>query len=220
MSRRLIDKLKNLEGNNGIRLGSEFHKDIDWWNQFSASFNGISKVVLSGVDHEVWFYTDASFSGYGIHYGGDWQAGFFNWLEVPCWVSRIGKHCSHSHWLNFDLCEFPMREININLLELIHVLLALIRLSQKLANRHLVCFTDNMQVKSFINKGVSSNSSCMSLLRKIFWVSVEMNCYVTARYIPGDENSCADMLSRLTVDTPSNVFSRFDLCCSGIAENR
>lgn len=213
-SRRLIDKLKNIEGNKRIRLGSEFQNDIDWWLQFSTSFNGISKVVLCGIDHEIWFWTDASLSGYGFCYDGGWQAGFFDSTSVPTCVENLSMNVAHCHWLNVVLDGYAEERRNINFLELVPVFLAMTRFSATLSNRHFVCFTDNTQVKSCINSGVSSNPACMAFLRRIFWISVQMKSYVTARHIPGVSNDCADILSRITLDSPDSVLSCYHLCCS------
>lgn len=103
--------------------------------------------------------------------------------------------------------------MNINFLELIPVYLALNDLTASYNSCHFVCFTDNTQVKTVINKGVSSNASSMELLRKIFWLTVKSNSYVTARYIPGTSNVLADTLSRLVVNTGNDI-RYYQLCCS------
>lgn len=216
-SRRLIDKLKNVVGNKRIRLGSEFQNDIDWWLQFSATFNGISKVVRAGAVGEMWFWTDASLSGYGLYSGEDWQAGYFDSSDCPTCVADLGADPSHSHWVNYELGDGSEERSNINFLELVPVLLALTRFSVTMADCHFVCFTDNSQVKTYINKGVSSNPASMALLRRIFWLTVQMNSYVTARYIPGGDNDCADMLSRLSSNSPNDIICRYHLCCSRAA---
>lgn len=212
-SRRLIDRLKGLTDNRRIRLGVEFQNDINWWLEFSTIFNGISQIVHADTD-QIWFYTDASLTGYGWWCGSYWQAGLFDSMESPFPVQNINLDSSHGHWVNFSLNQFQQHDININLLELIPIYLALVRLSLNCVNRHFICVTDNTQVRTMVNKGVSSNQSCMYLLRKIFWTCVQINSYVTARHICGMQNVCADMLSRLSKDSNGVVFSRYHLCCS------
>lgn len=213
-SRRLIDKLSGLESNKRVRLGVEFQKDIKWWLEFSGCFNGISSPISGSAEHEIWFFSDASLSGFGWWSPcGFWQAGSFDEQLIPSCVQSWNLDESHGHWVYFDTQSFPDRDVNINFLELVPVYLAMELFSAFLQNRHFVCFTDNTQVRTVINKGVSSNSSCMLLLRKIFWVSVKMNSYVTARYIPGIDNVCADKLSRLSRSC-GNEKLYYPLCCS------
>lgn len=215
----MIDKLSGLTDNRRVRLGSEFHKDILWWLEFAEGFNGITTPISIKPEDEIWFFTDASLKGFGWWSGDCWQAGSFDENVVPSCVQSWELNHSHNHWRNFGIQNFPPRDININFLELVPVYLALETLTASYNNRHFVCFTDNTQAKTVINKGVSSNASCMELLRKIFWLTVRTNSYVTARFIPGASNVLADSLSRL-VDNLGDDMKYFHLCCSSGARNR
>ena len=101
----------------------------------------------------------------------------------------------------------------LNELELIPVYLALVRLSSCLVNQHIVCYTDNTQVLSNINTGVSINKFAMSLLRQIFWICVTRNLHLTACHIVGTDNVVADRLSRIS-RTDTIDISSLGLCCS------
>ena len=153
------------------------------------------------------FFTDASQNGYGCFLESDWHAGYFNVAGHPDGVELL---CSeHGHWKNIKVDGKP----NINLLELVPVWLSLLRWIGKWEGLHVVCYTDNMQVRSMLNKGVSSNSVCMDLLRSIFWLCAIFNVHLTARHLFSEENRCADFLSRLSYSNDLCKLSMFSLCC-------
>lgn len=124
--------------------------------------------MLFNFGDGVCFFTDASLTGYGWWCGSDLQAGRFDDGEMPMGLEVLDVQ--HDHWQNFSLQEFSSRDININLLELVPVLLVIKRICADCANCHLVCFTDNTQVRACINKGVSANSSSMCILHQNFGI--------------------------------------------------
>lgn len=209
-SRRLIDRLAKLTDNRRVRLGPDFRLDVEWWLQFSYQFNGVTKRVLSNNGDGMCCYTDASASGYGMYCGMDWQAGYFG-KGLPRAVSELNS--SHEHWQNYEVEEFPERDRNINFLELVLVILAVRRWKNIIANRHLICYSDNTQVQSCVNKGVSINHSCMTLLRQMFWDLASINAHVTIRHVSGANNNCADMLSRIGPHWSGEDLLTFGLCC-------
>lgn len=204
-----------------VFLGLEFQLDNDWWLQFASKFNCAAKRVLFNYGG-VTFYTDASLNGYGMCCGEDWQACSFSKGFDPLLLSSL--NVDHGHWVEFDVSEFPSCDININLLELVPVLMGVRHLKAKwcdqLHNQHIVCYSDNTQVKSCVNKGVSSNHSAMSLLRKLFWELVDIKCFITVRHVPGDNNNCADMLSRIGGHWSTEKLNKFNLCCRNSSGDR
>ena len=60
----------------------------------------------------------------------------------------------------------------------------------------MVIFSDNTQVVSMVNKGISSNVDCMALLRKMFWIIAKHNIYLKSRHIPGHHIHLPDLLFR------------------------
>lgn len=76
------------------------------------------------------------------------------------------------------------------------------------------CFTDSASVHYMVNKGASSNSQCMVLLRDIFWICALSNIHVTARHISGEDNLLADLLSRTMFTNNLSCIDVFHLCCS------
>ena len=212
-SRRIVDLLKGLgDGNPRICLHAEFQKDMQWWRDFATIFNGVACCISYNYGQGPVLFTDASQTGYGIHIAGDWQAGFFNSEVTPEFV--YDTVYDHQHWFNIDTSSN-----NINELELIPVYLAMLRMSSKVHDCHVVCYTDNTQVLSNINKGISTNKYAMSILRQVFLICVTRNIHLTARHIAGEDNVIADYLSRLHT-AHSIELSKFQLCCSELIETR
>ena len=48
-----------------------------------------------------------------------------------------------------------------------------------------------------INKGTTKDAMAMSWLRELFWLSVQYDFYVTAKFISGKDNVLSDMISRM-----------------------
>ena len=208
-SRRLIEILRGLpsRGNPRLKLDSEFQKDIDWWFNFTRDFNGAATMIKYNFGNGPYMVSDSSKSGYGFYSNDCWQAGFFNSDSYPEWET-LCKH-EHCHWenVNFD------SDVCINVLELVPVWLAVKKFSNIWENLHVVCYVDNTQVVSMINKGISKSVVAMDMLRSIFWICAKSNIYLTARHISSSDNLICDYLSRLTLLTPASSFPKF-LCCS------
>ena len=203
-SRRVIDLLKGLgDGNPRIYLSKGFKDDLTWWQKFASTFNGTIFSISYNYGDGICIYTDSSLSGYVFTCELDWQAGFFATDGSPNLTQDLNYH--HCHWLNY-----PCSSGNINELEMIPVWLALQRYAAQGKNTH----TDNNQVLSNINTGVSVNINKMILLREIFWLCVSHNLFVTARRISSVDNVVADKLSRLSLEDRINTLSVFCLCCS------
>ena len=206
-SRRVIDLLKALpNGNPRIRLTNEFKADLDWWRKCASMFNGHAYVIRKDIDFSTVFYTDSSLTGYGVVSDNDWLGGFFNSELIPFFSC---SSCVDYHWYNVKVVD----QSNINYLELIPVYVGLLRLAQTNQNQHLLCYSDNTQVVSMINKGTSVNPLAMELLREIFWITVQCNIHLTARHVPGVSNVTADYISRISNDMYLLQFPSY-LCCS------
>lgn len=207
-SRRIINLLKGLPpGNKRIRLDDDFLHDLAWWREFSAIFNGKNLMTKFNHGEGPWFCTDSCLGGYGLWAGSDWQAGYFNVTISP---DLSGLNHEHRHWMNIHVDEDSS---NINVLELIPVWLGVQRFTKMWENYHVVCFTDNANVMTMLNKGISSNSTCMCILRDLFWRCAASNIHLTARHIAGTDNTLADVLSRIIFTNDLSVTSDFQLCC-------
>lgn len=82
-------------------------------------------------------------------------------------------------------------------------------------NRKVLLFSDNYQVVSLINKGVSNNGYCMKIMRKVFWESVKFNFHIVARHLPGGRNIIPDYLSRIRVHNEIFRYSYLMCCAAG-----
>ena len=71
------------------------------------------------------------------------------------------------------------------------------RWSHLWSNRHIIIHSDSTSAVSIVNKGTTKNSTLMSFLRELFWLSALYNFRITAVYIPGHMNYIADATSRL-----------------------
>lgn len=219
-SRRIIDLLKGLPpGNKRVRLGDEFIHDLCWWREFSATFNGRNLMTKYNYGQGPWFCTHSCMGGYGLWSGSDWQAGYFN-VSLSPGIARLDP--CHGHWMNVHIDDDSS---NINVLELIPVWLGVRRFASICSNFHVVCYTDNANVMTMINKGISSNSTCMCIIRDLFWICANNNIHLTARHIPGKDNIIADVLSRIVHTNDVSVINHFELCCSdsrpgGYGQNR
>ena len=209
-SRRLIDLLAGLkDGNPRIHLNEEFKNDIEWWISFAEVFNGKEDIIFPNTGEGPSFASDSCLNGYGFISGSDWQAGYFNSQDLP----RNVECCiaGHNHWVNVDVND----QDNINYLELIPVWLALIRYGASWRNSHVLCISDNTQVVHVLRKGHSANKDCMDLLRRIFWICVTNNIYVTTKHISGDSNIIPDRLSRVCESQDLTNILSYSICCSG-----
>lgn len=218
-SRWMCNLLKGLCNNQRIRLSTAFKEDLLWWTSFAARFNGTASIIKYNYGEGPWFATDASADGYGIFASGDWVAGYFNQPQEIRPSNFDTLKSDHGHWQNVHL-PCSQQNSNINFWELVPVWIAIKRYAPGCKNMHIVAFSDNMQVVHAINKGVSSNSSSMYLLRCIFWECVNYNVYLSARYIPGEFNIIPDLLSRLSKDKYVRALTTFDLCCRGAGSSR
>lgn len=210
-SRRVIDLLKNLSpGTRRVRLSHQFRTDVDWWLRWAEVFNGCGSMIPHNYGLGPTIVTDASFSGYGLVGDQKWCAGYFDSQLIPSQLSRIRN--DHLHWLNLHIGG----QLSINVRELIPIWLACVLWGSEWSGHQVICWTDNTQVLSAVNRGSSTSAISMSLIRQIFWYSVAFDFHLVARHVPGKENIAADFLSRIG----QNV-SLFDLshhvscCCRG-----
>ena len=208
-SRRVIDLLKGLQdGNPRIRLSSEFRKDVEWWYDFAAEFNGKEFLINPNFGAGPVLQTDSCIQGYGLICDNDWQAGLFNSIDKPLGLGSLDQ--SHNHWENV----LVPQQASINYLELVPIDCALNRFQLSWKNQHVLIYTDNTQVVAPVNRGISQSENSMDLLRGIFWNCAKNNIYLTARHVPGIENYWPDLLSRMY--DMSNIYSFYNssLCCS------
>ena len=177
-SHRIYDLCATEKGSYAkIGLEEEFKKDIDWWCQFSVSFNGSAKII-STKSRTFSLYSDSSFWGYAAYHGGDWIT--VPWDTTDAWVEKLGHHYVEPR----EDCAGQ----NINVLELFPILEACIKWGCLWKDSVLCAVTDNTQVMWALRTGRSANKVSMDWLREIFWCSIQHNFIIESVYIATDDN--------------------------------
>lgn len=157
-------------------------------------------------------FTDASNVGYGLVLDKDWQAGHF--VDSVPWTDDFWCGSGHSHWCDIVKPLISCADDDINFRELVRIWLTIVRFAPKYRNEHFILYSDNTQAIGMVNTGESVNTSCMRLLREIFWICVFYNIYITARYVPGTMNNIAHALSHSCRSNISSVANCYLLCCN------
>ena len=170
--RRILDSMNLLVSSSAKFLFTpEFRKDLFWWQRFLGIFNGKcllhSQVPIADVE------TDASQEPVGFFFRGDWAYSF-----LPADAPLVAP-------------------LHINFKEAFAIYLAAKRWAPQWANHHVIIHSDNQAAVAMINKGTTANPTVMSWLRGLFWLSATYNFRITATYIPGVDNQCADRISRM-----------------------
>ena len=156
-----------------IHLNAHARADIMWWHLFAQSWNGTS--LLPSAEPTQVTYSDAS---------GSWGCGAFcqdQWFHLQWPASWASTHISPK--------------------ELAPIVIALAVWGAGWAGQRICCYSDNMAVVYAINKGSARDPQLMRLLRALFFLSATFNVAITARHIPGEQNTSADALSRNNMNT-------------------
>ena len=141
--RRVLDQMNTLPSPaSRCHLSPEFHRDMEWWDQFLLCFNGQCEFFADRPITDL--QTDACSTGVGAYYRGDWL--YYNFLaECP------------SHL-----------ELHINYKEAISIVFAALRWSAAWANHKVIVYCDNTAAVAMINKGSTKNPFMMGFLRLLF----------------------------------------------------
>ena len=209
-SRRIFDLAASYSrASKSVPLNDAIRADLKWWLAFCSAFNGRACIIRD--THSLHMYSDSSFRGFGAWLGKDYVYGFWDTAES---LPDFPQGCSHMADPPHDLPAKP----NINVYELWPLVVGLKRWGSFFRNSRLRFITDNMQVLAMVNTGRSSNTTCMSWLREMFWLCFLLNIDIWATYIPSADNVLADALSRvLYPGVASKCLSLLDtnnMCCS------
>ena len=170
--RRIFDQISTLNhASHKTIISPEMRKDLSWWLNFLATFNGRSTVLDEQPIYSV--FTDACDDAAGGSFGQDWF--YFNWEQ--------------------DMPEAS--SLHINEKEVLAVVLAAQRWAKYWRNKRIVLHSDNMVTVSSLNRGTCRNKMVMQCLRRLFWLSATYNFHLTARHLAGYLNIAADSASRL-----------------------
>ncbi len=170
--RRLIElstTTKRLE--HFVRLSREARSDIEWWWQFSTSWNGIKLLKSPAETHPaIIVVSDASGSwGCGAYWGSQW-------FQLP-WAGEAEQ------W-------------HITAKELVPIVVATVLWGRSWRGQTVLARCDNAAVVSIIGKGTSRDKEAMHLARCLAFFQAEFDVQLVASHIKGAENVLADALSR------------------------
>ena len=169
--------------------------DLKWWATFLQNGENRRKIWLPTDTLDV--YTDASLKAGGAFCHGDWL--YTQWAaDCPA-----------------------LKDHHINTKELAAVVAAACRWGHLWAGHHVIVHTDSSVTLGVINKGSARNQTCLQLLQLLARLSMQHGFVISARHIPGDDNTLADTISRL--HEPNNaamlcsmlqcLYTPYDLLC-------
>ena len=159
-----------------IKLNSSFRKDVAMWLVFLEQWNGtnIFLDIAPTNSPELEFSTDASGSlGYGAFFNNFWFQG------------KWSRHF-HTH----------KEQQSIAWKELFPVYLACSVWGHFWSSKRIVLWCDNVSVTQILNSKSSKINKIMDLVRKITVQTLIHNFTLSAKHVPGLDNSVADALSR------------------------
>ena len=173
--RRLINRTIGIKKpHHFIRLRSEELRDIEIWQDFLKSYNGITILrPPSFVNSEtINFYTDSSHMGFGGTYG----------------TQLIQEYFPES-WKNY----------HISILEIYPIYVLIKMFAQKILNADIVFHCDNEAVVNVLNKQTSKDPYLLKIIRLIVLEQLKYNFTLSSKHIPGVTNILADKISRFQV---------------------
>ena len=158
-----------------VKLTSECRLDIKMWALFLEQWNGISFFLDDEeiMAEDLQFYTDATPTGFGGYFDGQWFAGRFEENMVP-----------------------EDTKSSMALFELYPIVMAAVLWGHSWCRRKIVVNCDNASAVEIINRARSKIPFIMKFVRKLVWLEAKYSFVILARHIPGVSNSISDSLSR------------------------
>ena len=146
-----------------LLLNSDCLKELRWWHTYLRQ--GCPSKSLVPHKYDLKFFSDASGNGWGALVAGDNANSPFSEKQ---------------------------KELSINTKELLAIYLGLQVLADKIRDRKVLCFCDNVTAVSCINKFGSQNVIRGRLVVAIFSLVEKLNCKISAMHLAGSSNSAAD----------------------------
>jgi hypothetical protein len=162
------------EAHHFIRLNRAAKDNLKWWDAGLSIFHGFCPFITDVPLPSYCLATDACGVGGGAHFFEDWL--YVNW-KVDC----------------PEMCEM---NINVQELEMVHQ--AALRWADQWSGTHVLIRSDNASTVASINKGTSGSPEMLRVIQRLFWLSVEYNFKLTAKFLPGVDNILADRISRMS----------------------
>ena len=150
-----------------VALPEEARRDLSWWMVRDHLLLGVRFGTPAPDLH---LYSDASSSGWGAHLLDQNVSGVWSAQE---------------------------KLLHINLLEMKALFLALQAFQEIVSGHHVTAMCDNSTVVAYVNKqgGTVSRPLCLLTSRLLRWAE-SFDVHLEARYLPGESNVLADVLSR------------------------
>ena len=150
-----------------VALPEEARRDLSWWMVKDHLLTGVR---FGAPAPDLHLYSDASSSGWGAHLPAQNVSGVWSDQE---------------------------KLLHINLLEMNALFLGLQAFQEDVAGHHVTAMCDNSTVVAYVNKqgGTVSRSLCLLTSRLLRWTE-SFDVHLDARYLPGESNVLADVLSR------------------------
>ena len=150
-----------------VALPEEARRDLSWWMVKDHLLMGVR---FGAPAPDLHLYSDASSSGWGAHLLDQNVSGVWSAQE---------------------------KLLHINLLEMKALFLGLQAFQEDVAGHHVTAMCDNSTVVAYVNKqgGTVSRSLCLLTSRLLRWTE-SFDVHLDARYLPGESNVLADVLSR------------------------
>ena len=150
-----------------VALPEEARRDLSWWMVKDHLLTGIR---FGAPAPDLHLYSDASSSGWGAHLLDQNVSGVWSDQE---------------------------KLLHINLLKMKALFLGLQAFQEEVAGHHVTAMCDNSTVVAYVNKqgGTVSRSLCLLTSRLLRWTE-SFDVHLDARYLPGESNVLADVLSR------------------------
>ena len=150
-----------------VPLPREVRRDLSWWMVRDHLLTGVRFWTPAPGLH---LYSDASCSGWGAH--------------------LLDQHVS-GVWPDQE------KLMHINFFEMKAIFLGLQAFREDVIGHHVTAMCDNSTVVVYINKqgGTVSRSLCLLASRLLRWTE-SLDIHLDARYLPGQANVLADLLSR------------------------
>ena len=164
---RMLQVLRDNHTSKNIRLTEGFLKDLNWFNTFLCSYNGVTfydnKPIQAVIE------LDASFTGLGAIFENMIYA-----LPLP-----------HQH-LGF----------NITQLEMLNIMVALKVWGYCWSNMPIEIKCDNLAVVQVLQEGRARDPLLATIARNIWMLTSVFNIQLSVSHIAGKNNAIADLLSR------------------------
>ena len=163
----MLQLLRDNVDTDTIVLTEDFFKDLDWFNTFLKSYNGVTIYQVKPLHHRI--FLDASLQGMGGCY----------------------KNFVHSLPIALGFINY-----NIAYLEMINVMVALKIWGYWWSNRYVQFFCDNLSVVEVLTFCRAKDAILATCARNIWLLTAINNVNLVVSHIKGTDNTVADLLFR------------------------